>query len=152
MTRDDLKQLILECLAEYDVAKRVKRRKPKADDLPVHTVDRKHIYALSHVWLDCIGAVDIGRIGKVFKPLLLVYHPDWIAEGIRHYAKERQRNNDIRYASPENFASRASGYILPVLPNNELTEQEAALLGPEMVAAREHANVMGLLTERARGG
>ena len=155
MERDDLKALILECLAIHEDRKPRRKRRTKAAETPLvaHAPDHlgQHIYALSHVWLECIGAVNIGRVGKALKPLLLVYQPEWIERGIRDYAAERQRSDDMRYASIENFASRASSYILRQLPNNELTEQEAALLGPEMVAAREHANVMGLLTERARG-
>lgn len=155
MDRDDLKALILECLAIHEdrKPKRKSARKPKAAGEPLIATDPTgpHIYALSHVWLECIGAVNIGRMHKALAPLLALYSEEWIAAGIRAYATEMQRTSGVRYASVENFASRATAYILPNIPNNALTEKEAALLGPEMVSAREHATVMGLLTERARG-
>ena len=151
MDRNELKELILECLAVHEERKpRIKRKRKAAPD-PDDPKPVPHIYALSTVWLDCIGAANIGRIGKAFKPLLEVYTPEWIELGIRAYAADLHRDDAIRYASPESFAGKASGFILRNIPSNELTEKEAKLLGQETVLQREHAATLGLLTERARG-
>ena len=150
MTRDEIREIVMDCLKDYGVAKAIKRRKPPADLVASASIG-PDIYALSRVWLDCIGHVEIGRFGKAVKPLLDVYQVKWIEAGIRTYAAGLHRENGIRYASPENFASRASGHILPAVPSNELTEKEAELLGPEMVTSREHSAALGLLTDRARG-
>lgn len=146
MDRNELRDLILECLAVHEERKpRIKRKRKAAPD-PDDPKPVPHIYALSTVWLDCIGVVNIGRIGKAFKPLLDVYAVPWIERGIRAYAAELHRDDAMRYASPEAFASKATGY-----PSNELTEKEAAMLGQETVMQRAHAATLGLLTERARG-
>ena len=150
MTRDEIREIVMDCLKDYGVAKAIKRRKPPAD-LVASEQNGSEAVMLSRIWLACIGAVDTGRFIKAMKPLLAVYALDWIAKGIRSYATELHRENRIRYASPENFASRASGYILPELPANELTEREAELLGQDVVTVRNHAAAMGLLSERARG-
>lgn len=147
MERDEIREIVMDCLKDYGVAKAIKRKKPVVDAAPVAA----DIYALSRVWLDCIGSVDTGRFGKAVKPLLLVYDAKWIEAGIRAYAKGLHQDNGIRYASPENFAGRASGYILPIIPSNELTECEAELLGLDMVTARNHSAAMNLLSDRARG-
>lgn len=91
----------------------------------------------------------MGRLAKALTPLLALYNPEWIAKGIQYYAAEAHRENSMRYTSPEHFAGRASGYILPAIPSNELTEAEAALIG--MTESREHMATLGLLTDRARG-
>lgn len=150
LTRDEIREIVMDCLKDYGVAKAIKRRKPVAD-LVASTSIGPDIYALSRVWLDCIGHVEIGRFGKAVKPLLDIYNAKWIEVGVRAYASELHREGKVRYASPESFAGRATGYILPALPANELTEREAELLGQDVVTVRNHAAAMGLLSERARG-
>jgi len=152
LTRNEIKELILECLAVHDDRKKKRRKRPAPIVTPETPPDAgAHIYALCLIWSECVGVVPVGRIGKAFKPLLDHYDVAWIGQGVRLYAMELHRENKMRYASPEIFASKATGYILPAVPSNALTKREAELLGQEMVTAREHAATLGLLTERARG-
>ncbi len=157
ITRDEMRAIVRAALLEHEAAKasHKRKRKPKPEDTTaflereVVAKEPTPIYALSTVWLDCIGAINVGRIGKALNPLLTVYEPKWIEAGIRAYAAELHRDGKMKYGSPENFAGRATGYILPALPANELTEREAELIG--MTESRNHMDTLGLLTDRARG-
>lgn len=139
MERDELKAVILEALAEHDR----ERRKVPPPSLEMS--------ALYEVWKQAFGPVTFGRFVKAFKPVLKMYDPQWIANGIDHYAADAARSGKPQFYTPEKFASLAVHFILPSIPSNELTEKEAKFLGPEMVASRAHAETLGLLTDRARG-
>ncbi len=152
--RLEFRDLILECLAVHETRKvkiRAKQSKQLRQDLDESIVIASPpvVNAVWAAWVDNIGVTPYGRLAKALKPLFAQYDAKWIAEGIRAFAAESHREGRIKYASPENFASRAAGYILPAMPSNELTEREAALIG--MTESRDHAATLGLLTDRARG-
>lgn len=140
MTRDELKAVVLEALVEHD---RAKKKKPARQPVEMD--------ALYEVWKVSFGPVSYSRFVKAMKPVLAMYDPQWIATGIDFYAADAARSGKPQFYSPEKFASLAVHFILPVVPSNELTEKEAKLLGPDMVASRAHAETLGLLTDRARG-
>lgn len=139
MTKDDVKAAVLEALAEHDLAKR-KAAKVAPGLAPLY-----------EVWKESFGPVAYSRFARALKPVSTMYREDWIAAGIRAYAADAARSGKPQFYSPEKFAGLAVHFILPLLPSNELTEKEARFLGPEMVASRNHADTLGLLTDRARG-
>jgi len=149
MDKTEIRAIIMDCLAEYGVAKAIRPKpRPKPSRPTFYKPDMDVCY---DTWVAQFGPVNYGRFAKAFAPVLHTMEARWVIEGIKSYGKRAHLDGKPQYYTPEKFVAASQHYILPCLPSNELTEAEAELLGPEMVASRFHAATLGLLSERARG-